>query len=445
MHKIKKKQLYPYYLLFLILLFSIFSMPVKSLTNQFIGGIIPSLLCTLLLIYLLTYWSKYSDNFKLNKLDLPILLLLFYDSFHVYYSHIYQNTFFHALQYYRVQILSMSMYFFIRKELSLNEDNRKYIINIISIIFLIILIDITVESVLRNIYGIDLSTLPWVENMPLVEVTIFTQTGIRIPTILGMPHKAGLIAVSSVVFYYFLFKTRKRRIYLFATFFAIMNVILSNSHSVLLILALILFLLRREKTFLKTALLPSFFSIIIFSYIFSKYSQYSISILQIIYNGVLSYIGTFELENLKLIPFADEPLWSINNISTYLFGIGIYKAWPYHNDIYAFFRIEAGLLDVLIKQGIVFFLLFLFLFLRPLKIKINNSSIRYLKIMISPFLLIMFHYWITFHMGIFEIFITLYGLLIAEIINYREKYKIASTTELTFNRQLQGKVNYQPL
>src|SRR3972149_8688532 len=124
-----RRSILPYFLLFSILLFSIFSMPVKSLTSQFIGGIVPSIICILLIMHLLLYQSKYPGRFRLNKLDLPILVLLSYNVFHIFYSHISQNTFFDALQYYRVQLLSIAIYFFVRKELFLQEDNRKYIIN----------------------------------------------------------------------------------------------------------------------------------------------------------------------------------------------------------------------------------------------------------------------------------------------------------------------------
>lgn len=440
-----RRSILPYFLLFTILLSSIFSIPVKSLTSQFIGGIIPSILCILLIMHLLLYQSKYPGRFRLNKLDLPILILLSYNVFHIFYSHIYQNTFFDALQYYRVQLLSIAIYFFVRKELFLQEDNRKYIINILSIIFLIILIDLTVESILRNIYGIDLSMLPWVEKMPLVEAKIFTSFGIRVPTIFGMPHKAGLLAVSSVVYYYFLFKTRGKRVYLLATLFAIINVILSNSYSALLILLLIFFMLRKEKIFIKTALMFSLASVIIFSYIFSKYSQYSISFFKIIYDGILAYLDTFDSEKLKLIPFTDMPLWNIYNIATYLFGTGIADSSIY-GQVYDFYKMEIGLvLDVLPKQGMFFIFILLLLLLYPIRIKTSTPDIRYLKIMLLPFYLTMLHYWITFQMGVFEIFITLYGLLISEIINYRKKHKIMSATETWVERDLHRKINCQPL
>ena len=440
-----RRSILPYFLLFSILLFSIFSMPVKSLTSQFIGGIVPSIICILLIMHLLLYQSKYPGRFRLNKLDLPILVLLSYNVFHIFYSHISQNTFFDALQYYRVQLLSIAIYFFVRKELFLQEDNRKYIINILSIIYLIILIDLTVESILRNIYGIDLSMLPWVEKMSLVEAKIFTGLGIRVPTIFGMPHKAGLLAVSSVVYYYFLFKIRGKRVYLLATLFAIINVILSNSYSALLILLLIFFMLRKEKIFIKTALMFSLASVIIFSYIFSKYSQYSISFSKIIYDGILAYLDTFDSEKLKLIPFTDMPLWNIYNIATYLFGTGIADSSIY-GQVYDFYKMEIGLvLDVLPKQGMFFIFILLLLLLYPIRIKTSMPDIRYLKIMLLPFYLAMLHYWITFHMGVFEIFITLYGLLISEIINYRKRHKIMSATETWVERGLHRKINSQPL
>lgn len=406
-------------LVFIILLTSVASIPIKAIIHdRIIGGLIFTALEIFLCSFLLTRICLTNGMFIYNQLDLPVILYFFYGLFLLLWSFIHNNGFYDILQGFRLHFLPVTIYFTIRYYLSYDLSLFSRISRVILIIITIVVVEAYFEMIASKLFGLNIGMWPWIKYIQEARAIPY-YIGIAFSRPIGMfayPHSTGLLSLSGYIMFLLGYRATNRLLYKYLSILCFIGVFIIGSRTAMLGLIIVALYLssfdkKARKNIMVLSLLTAILLIFLQSVLHSKYTTAHVSNLMAALSPTSEYIN--------LTPFPDGAV--LKNIIYWLFGTGFGSTHDLQERYaaYTVFGLEITLLVLYLFQfGLIFIIILTHLFFQIFKLKTLDKNILYYKALLFPFMLSLGHYAEMFTVGVFEVFITIYALAVTYIIHF---------------------------
>lgn len=404
---------------FLILLTSVFSIPIKSIINdRILGGLIFTSLEIFLYGFLFASASIRNSRIICHSLDYPVILYFFYGLFLLLWSFIHNNGTAGILKDFRLHFLPVILYFVLRYYLSYDYSLFSSINRVILVIITILVVESYFEIIASKVLGWNTGLLPWVDYIQSArDVPYYIGTSFSRP--IGMfayIHPTGLLAVCGYILFLLEYRVANRPLYKYLSIFCFIGVFVIGSRTSIVVLVIVmLYLSRISKKLRKDLIVYSLLIILIVSTFFLSELPPIMYVHAHISNTKAFFTYNWN-DYINFTPLPGESIL-INMIYwTYGTGLGYIHHLFNRYTSYAFCGIDITLISFLFQYGLIFILIIGYIFLQVFRAKTHDSNIHYYKAVMMPFMFSLLHYAEMYAGGILEVFFTIYALTITYII-----------------------------
>ena len=402
-----------------LLLASLLSFAIRDYTSNLIGAMLPDLFALMLLVIVLAR----SDAPTFTRSDLPMIVFFSYFILHPLIILVSNpETGFEILNPYRLIYRGIPMYMFLRQQLNLPRPPLGGYVRAVHLVGGVIFADVIIESFLFNFLGFDLRSLPWADvefrgTDSIINYGNPDLNTIRVPTVLGMPHRAAVVALALLFASFHLNGRVGKPTPVWFVVMGVITVILADSKVNVAILIATLFLYVTHGWPGSRRL---FGSVVLGAFVLLTFSLrdslpgYFDNVWAGVVDGVVTenVARSFEVGQggLDLVPYENLQLIDPKNVGAYLFGLGGVDSSVY-GPLYKVYDLEIGFfLELLPRYGLLFVVIYLWVALS--KIHYAHDKVRFsILLALAPFYLGAVHFWLNFRLGVFEVFILCVALL----------------------------------
>ncbi len=420
------------YLIFVILLTSVLSIPIKSLvSDRILGGMIFTIF-EISLYCLMFARVCISGRFTYHPLELPVFLYLFYGLFLTVWSYGNGIGIYSTCQSFRLHFLPVILYFAVRQHVSKNLSFFTKAKRFIFIVIIVVIVELFCQYFGSLLLGLNINMFPWVKMIQearvgkTMEYLTLDQGAIRVVGMFGYIHPTGLLATVGFIMFLFEYRISNRKIYKYLSLFCLIGIFIAGARTSFVSLTVVLIYLSIHDLKVRKSVLL-FMPIVI--------------AVSIIYKSILSkqhYVSA-HLHNMKYFfsAITDSTNFSalqnggtLANMMYFIFGVGFDPMGKLNLCYvrYSFLGLEIGLIEKLLFYfGFIFVFILGYLFFQVYKQKTFDKNIVYYRAIIVPFVISLGHYAELFTVGVLEVFFVIYALIITYII--KTKYNKRFLTE----------------